>query len=96
MDVGIDNSQLSRALVVPNEMGLHVRAARLFYNTANQFRAAVTVRKGDLEIDGKSIFDVLTLGAVQGDKLDITVAGDDAHDAMGAIVALFDANFHES
>ena len=80
-------------LIVPNRLGLHARPAARFVNTANQFTAEIRVSKGDKTVNAKSINQVATLGARQGDEIVITASGEMAAAALAAIEALAYANF---
>lgn len=82
-------------MVITNEQGLHARPADLFVKVASRFDAAIEVIKENQRVDGKSILDILTLGAGQGSKLVIEAAGRDAEEALEALAALIDHNFAE-
>ena len=58
-------------LTVQNRLGLHARPAALFVNTTNKFSASIKVRKGDQEVDGKSIMGLMMLAAEEGSVLRI-------------------------
>ncbi len=85
-----------RIVVIANEQGLHARPADLFVRLANRYEAEIQVVKDDRRVDGKSILDILTLGAGQGSQLVIEAVGRDAEDALEALVALFEQNFAEN
>lgn len=80
-------------LIVPNRLGLHARPAARFVSTANQFAAEIRVSKGGKTANAKSINQVATLGARQGDEIVITASGEAAAAALAAIEALAYANF---
>ncbi|MCA9935785.1 MAG: phosphoenolpyruvate--protein phosphotransferase [Ardenticatenaceae bacterium] len=80
-------------LTVPNRLGLHARPAARFVAAANRFAADIRVAKGVQTANAKSINQVATLGARQGDEIVITAVGKDAVDALAAIRTLADGNF---
>jgi phosphocarrier protein len=84
-----------RLFTIKNRLGLHARAAAQLVQTANRFRADVTVEKDGLEVNGKSIMGILMLAAPQGSRISVTVAGEDAEQAMTAIGRLIDDGFGE-
>lgn len=84
-----------RLFTIKNRLGLHARAAAQLVQTANRFRADVTVEKDGLEVNGKSIMGILMLAAPQGSRISVTVAGEDAEQAMTAIGKLIDDGFGE-
>ena len=88
----------SRDLVVSNKLGLHARPAMQFVDVANQFSAAVTVRKGGEEpydADGKSVMQMIILAATEGTPLRIEADGDDAQKAVDKLAELFESKFGE-
>lgn len=84
-----------RDFTIKNRLGLHARAAAQLVQTSNRFRAEVTVEKDGLEVNGKSIMGILMLAAPQGSRISVTVAGEDAEQAMKAIGQLIDDGFGE-
>ena len=78
-----------------NRLGLHARASAQLVQTANRFKADVTVAKDGEEVNGKSIMGLLMLAAPVGSRLRITISGDDAAEAMQAIGALINDGFGE-
>ena len=88
-------SRVETTLVLANKSGLHARPASVFVQTAKKFRSRISIRKGEKEADAKSILSVLALGAECGDEIKIIVEGDDAEDALKALVALVKNKFGE-
>ncbi|MCG8583955.1 MAG: HPr family phosphocarrier protein [Pirellulales bacterium] len=86
---------VTRTVVIANEQGLHARPADMFVRTAIQFEASVTVSKDSLRVDGKSILDVLTLGAAKDTELTLEATGSDAEAALAALAELVESNFSE-
>ena len=84
-----------REMEIRNKLGLHARAAAKFVRCAGTFACRVTVARGGLEVDGKSIMGVLLLAAPQGSVLEVATEGDDEDEALMAIAELVDAKFGE-
>jgi phosphocarrier protein HPr len=84
-----------REVVITNAQGFHARPAHLFVKLASQFQSRVRIIKGNEVIDGKSILDLLTLGAGNGTKLSLEVVGDDAQAACDALCKLIEGGFEE-
>jgi phosphocarrier protein len=80
---------------VVNKLGLHARPAMTFVDVAMTFQSAVVVRKGDAQVDGKSIMEMMMLAASRGSELEITARGPDAERACAALKKLVDAGFDE-
>jgi len=85
-----------KKLEIQNKLGLHARAAALFVQTVNKFSSQVTVTNDGQTADGRSIMDMLTLGAAQGSKIQVEVTGEDADKALRAIEKLLDSRFNEN
>ena len=67
-----------------------------FVNLANQFTSSVKIKKGENEIDGKSILGILTLAAVQGTEITLIISGQDEQSALEALVVLIRDRFNEA
>jgi phosphocarrier protein len=80
---------------IKNKLGLHARAAAKLVHCAAKFRSDIKIRKGDEEVDGKSILGILLLAAARGTIITIKANGEDEADAVAAIEKLIDAKFDE-
>lgn len=90
----MSQTSTARATVV-NGLGLHARPAMEFVDLAVTFSSEIRVRKEDVEVDGKSIMQMMMLAAGKGAELVITAEGVDADTAVKALKALVDSGFHE-
>jgi phosphotransferase system HPr (HPr) family protein len=72
----------------PFREGLHYRPAAAFVQRAKQFACAVRVHKDQQTANGKSITELLTLAAEQGDVLTLEAEGHDASPAIEALTQL--------
>ena len=75
-------ARLERAVRVDTELGLHARPATEFAETAARFDADVRVRKGDREVDARSVLLLLTLDVRHGDRILLSADGIDAQAAL--------------
>lgn len=82
-------------LLIQNKLGLHARAAAKFVQCASRFASEVTVSKGDMEVNGKSIMGVLLLAAPRGTRLEVTASGEDEEEALAALKDLVENKFGE-
>ena len=80
---------------VLNTTGLHARPAGMFIETANRFRSAIRVAKGDREVDGKSVLGLMLLEITAGVELTITAEGEDEEQAVSALAELVAGRFGE-
>ncbi len=82
-------------VTIVNLYGLHARPAAEFVKLANRFRAEIWVRKDDLEVNGKSIMGVMMLAAERGSTIIIRAQGEDAAEAVAALVEIVADGFGE-
>jgi phosphocarrier protein len=82
-------------VLVPNELGLHMRAAKVFADAASRYESQIKVGRGDLKINGKSIMGLLMLAAPLGTELTLEVEGRDAEEAVRDLVDLVRSGFGE-
>jgi len=87
---------IKKKVTIINKLGLHARAAVKFVNLANRFTSSVKIEKGGNKIDGKSILGILTLAAVQGSEITLSISGKDEQSAMEALIALILDRFNET
>ena len=86
---------VQRMVKLVNPQGFHARPAHMFMKLASQYSASVEILKGNEIINGKSILDLLTLGAVNGTTLCLRAIGDDAQAAVDALSELIESGFGE-
>ena len=86
---------ITRELEIKNKLGLHARAAAKLVHTAARFRSDIKIKKGEEEVDGKSILGILLLAAGRGTKVTVKANGEDETDALAAVEKLIDAKFDE-
>lgn len=91
----MSDSGASRNVTVSNRQGFHARPANLFVQTAMKFKSQVFVIKERERINGKSILDLLTLGARHGTLLRLEAVGEDAEAAVEALAQLIQSGFGE-
>lgn len=86
---------IERDIEIRNKLGLHARAAAKLVHTAARFKSDIKIRKGDEEVDGKSILGILLLAAGRGSSVKVRVEGVDERDALDAVEKLIEARFDE-
>lgn len=86
---------ISRDIEIKNKLGLHARAAAKLVHSAARFKSDIKIRKGDEEVDGKSILGILLLAAGRGSTITLKADGEDERDALDAIEKLIDEKFDE-
>ncbi|NET73844.1 MAG: HPr family phosphocarrier protein [Sphaerospermopsis sp. SIO1G2] len=86
---------VEQRVVLTNKMGLHARPSTQIATTASSFDSEVTLGKDGIAVDAKSVLELLMLAAECGSELTITADGDDAEQAVQAIMKLVEGRFGE-
>ena len=73
----------------------HIDEEIVRFKAASKFRSEVTIRRDDMEVNGKSIMGVMMLAAEYGTTLWLRANGDDAEQAVEAIATLVASRFGE-
>lgn len=89
------SDRASATVTVLNRLGLHARPAMLLVEQAARRACDVRLRKGDQEVDGKSIMQVMMLAATKGSQIEIIATGDGAQQTVDDIARLFTDRFGE-
>ena len=82
-------------LRVVNSQGLHARPCHALVSTALGFQSQLRLRVADREVNGKSILELMTLGASQGTEITVRAWGGDAEALVEALRGLFESGFGE-
>ncbi len=89
------DEKLSVEIPVINDFGLHARPAAKLVEMAMKAKGAVLFSLGDIQADGKSIIDILTLGAMKGSSVTITLDNPLDESVLHEIVDFFEQGFGE-
>ena len=85
-----------KTLDVTNALGLHLRAAAQVARTASRYKCKISLKNHNGSADGKSVINLISLAAIPGSEIIVTLEGKDAPDAWNAIHDLFSNNFGEA
>jgi phosphocarrier protein len=86
---------IERDIEIKNKLGLHARAAAKLVHTAARYKSDIKIRKGEEEVDGKSILGILLLAAGRGSVIAVKANGEDETAAIDGIQELIDRKFDE-
>ena len=89
------SQRASARVTISNRLGFHARPATAFAQLAMEFPCNVVVKGPDEEIDGKSVMQILMLGATQGTELEIIADGDAAETCLEKLCDLVKSGFGE-
>lgn len=92
------NADASGAVLLTHAVGLHARPSVKLTKLAKQFGARVELSPGPEGpwIDAKSIVKVMAAKMPQGSQIHFRAAGNDASDAVAALIGLVERDFDEA
>ncbi len=79
---------VSKSVTILNQVGLHAKAATLFIQKANEFKASIWVEKDARRVNAKSLLGILSLGITRGTEIMLSAEGADEADAVSALCTL--------
>ncbi len=80
---------------ISNKLGLHARASAKLTKLAGSFPCDVWMSKGERRINAKSIMGVMMLAAGLGSEVSLETSGEQADEALQALLALINDKFGE-
>ncbi len=78
-----------------NKLGLHARASAKLTKLASGFPCDVWLSKGERRVNAKSIMGVMMLAAGIGSEVELETEGEQAQEAMDALLSLISDKFGE-
>ncbi len=85
----------TRAITVPNKLGIHARPAALIVRKASEYLSEVFISNGVDEVNAKSIMGVMTLAAAGGTTVKISAEGPDEEKALEGVCEVVESGFGE-
>jgi len=86
--------KVKKTFVIVNDKGLHTRPATELVKCAQIFKSQIYLRFEGLSVNAKSLLGILMLAAGRGAKINIEAEGQDAEEAVNAIVRLASNKFN--
>ncbi len=91
---------MRRQVRLANRRGLHARASARLTTLASRFSSGLTLRVDEVQVDAKSMMDVMLFGATLHEKghppFWIGADGPDAAEALEALALLIEERFGEA
>jgi phosphocarrier protein len=81
--------------IVPNQTGLHARAAAKIVSLSSEFPCEITIAHGEKKASSLSLIKLLTLDAPQGSELTVISKGAESKRAVNSIIQLILRGFGE-
>jgi len=78
-----------------NRLGLHARASAKLTQLASSFSCEVWMERDGRRVNAKSIMGVMMLAAAKGARVTNDTEGENAQEALDAVVALINERFEE-
>ncbi len=86
---------VSKQLRVTNEAGIHARPAAAIVDLCARYQSKVSLVKGDIRANAKSIMNIMLLAAEFGSELTAEADGPDEKEALAALEKLFEERFRQ-
>jgi phosphotransferase system HPr (HPr) family protein len=87
--------QLRRKVVIPNELGLHARAAAKIAKLAREARSDVYLVKDGEEAEATSIVDVIGLYCPAGSEVEVKITDPEDIRVLNRVARLIESGFGE-
>ena len=87
--------EIKLTVIVPNQKGLHARAAAKIVSLSSDFSCEITIAHGDKQVSSLSLIKLLTLDAPQGSELTVISEGAEGEQAVHSIIQLILRGFGE-
>ncbi len=84
-----------RQVIIRNKLGLHARASAHLATEASAFTSKISLVKGSVEVNGKSIMGIMMLAAGKGTEIILRAKGSDAEAALDQLETLINSRFGE-
>lgn len=81
--------------VISNKLGLHARASAKLTQIAGSYPCEVWMERNGRRINAKSIMGVMMLAAGKGSSVVVDTDGEQADEALAALLALIEDKFGE-
>lgn len=86
---------VERTVTIINREGLHARPSGSLVAIANGYQSELRIRCGERSVNGRSILELITLGAACGSILHFSAEGPDAEELVAALAELVEQGFSE-
>lgn len=88
------NKKKRAAFTILNDKGLHTRPSTELAKCASGYNASIVLLYKDYIVNAKSLLGILILSAARGSKIEVEAEGEDAEQALEAILSLAKNRFH--
>ncbi|MCT4597943.1 MAG: HPr family phosphocarrier protein [Vallitalea sp.] len=85
----------SGKFIIGNKLGIHARPAAEIVKMSAKYECKVTFEGNSKKADGKSVLMLITMGAVKGTEIDLTIDGKDEDKLYEELSEYISNNFYE-
>jgi phosphocarrier protein len=78
--------------IITDELGIHARPAGILIREVRKHVSSVIFSHGEKRAAGDKLFEIMKLSVKQGNRLGVTVEGDDEREAAAAIKETLETN----
>lgn len=86
---------VSKTLKVVNSQGFHMRPATNFANAMNQFGSDVKIQYNNMEVNAKSVMNLIAACIKFGAEIEVICDGADEDEALQKAVHMIESGFGE-
>ena len=77
---------------VTNKTGIHLKPATMIAQKALEYdNTEILIEKDDVEVDAKSVTNILTLGACFDSKVTISISGESEEQVLSEIISVIES-----
>ncbi|MFP4391390.1 MAG: HPr family phosphocarrier protein [Desulfohalobiaceae bacterium] len=91
----MEHGEAEKEVFVRNELGLHARPAAQLAQEAGRFASHINLIMDGMEVNAKSVLDILSLAAAPGRSVVLRALGPDAEKAVTHLEKFFQDGFGE-
>lgn len=86
---------IQTSIQISNKLGLHARASAKLTKLAGSFKSEIHLSRNGRRVNAKSIMGVMMLAAGLGSQVSLETSGEQADQALQALLALINDKFGE-
>ena len=86
---------IKKKIILKNRLGLHIRPCSMIVKIAGKYKSNFEMKVHDVKMNGKSMLNLMQLGAMYGDEVELIADGTDEKELITEMVKLFENKFGE-
>jgi phosphocarrier protein HPr len=95
LEIGMPPVEIARTVRLKNPCGLHARPCHAIVSTAAEFQSELRISCGDVDVNGRSILELMTLCAPCSSELTLRARGPDAAAMIERVAGVIERGFDE-